>query len=579
MKRSFFYMLLCLFTPVLFTACLKKDLLDATQTTNLNEESVFSDSARTHRFLLQIYNEMGANSYVRRYGSNSIAECSDESTSKLFGGTQSYVIVMLGTLSASMTGPYNAVYVNGYNNIRRVNVFLKNLPRTPLSAEMKTRLKGEVRFLRAWYYWQLLQHFGGVPIIRDSIYTNSDDIRSPRATIAQSVQYLTQELDEARQDLPSPLEQRSEDYGFATKGMCMALKSRLLLYAASPLFNGGAVGSASAAVRPYISYPTADPSRWQLALQAAEEVINSGYYQLVEDNSKPGYGFYKLFITRFNPEYILADMRPANRDMERHFLPASRNGVNNACPSLNMAKLFGTISGKPIMDPTSGYDPKKPFEKRDPRFDYTFINNGSLWRTRSSSTATPVWTYVGAPTDGIDASLVFTGMYFRKFCSEAATGDGGSTSERCLPLLRYAEILLNYAEAANETGNINGAYDKLKMIRKRAGILPGADELYGLRSGMTQAEMRTVIQLERAVELCYEDQRYFDVRRWKIAPQTMNVTMMRLRITKNADGSFSYQEVPVEKNPNHIFRDNHYFFPLPMNEIMKNPNLVQNPGY
>lgn len=562
------------------TACFQKDLLDPTQTTTLNEERVFSDSALTRQFLFAVYSEAGANSYQRRYSAGGLSEGSDESTSRLFGGTQSYVMVALGTINSNATGPYGPVYVNGYVNIRRVNIFLKNLPNTPLSEGLQTRLAGEARFLRAWYYWQMLQNFGGVPLIGDSLFKSTDDIRSPRGTYADCVSYISSELDAAKELLPAPDDVRPEDYGIPTKGACLALKSRLLLYAASPLQNGGGYEGTTAATKPLVGYPDHDDNRWVLAKNAAAEVINSGYYELVEDNSKPGLGFYKLFITRYNREFIFQDMKANNRDMERHLLPPSREGTPNTCPSYAFTKQFGMNNGKAITDPTSGYDPAKPFDKRDPRFNYSFIYNGSGWRTKASSTTTqPVWTYVGAAKDGYDASLVFTGIFFRKFCNEASTGQSGTNGDRVMPLIRYAEILLNFAEAANESNDITGAYDKVKMIRKRAGITAGADGNYGLAAGMSKENMRKVIQNERAVELMYEDHRYWDTRRWKIAMATQNVTLTRIKITQLTGGTYKYEELAVEKNPVHTMRENNHYFPIPMSETAKNPNILQNPGY
>ncbi|MGN7722763.1 RagB/SusD family nutrient uptake outer membrane protein [Chitinophaga sp. 22620] len=587
MKKIQTYILFGLVTAGVYTACKPKDLLEKTETTTLNEQVVFSDSVRTLNFVTAIYSDVGLYNFQKRWGNGgSLAECADEGTSRLFGGTQPYVVVALSTTSANSTGPYINVYDGGWKNIRRVNTFLKNIGKTPMAEEMKTQLKGEVRFLRAWYYWQMLQYFGGLPLIKDSIYSNTDYITQPRASYEDCVNYLVSELDDAAGMLAATPDQQEQDYGRANKGMCMALKARILLYAASPLINSKPqynTVSLNPAVEKAISYGNYDPARWQRALDACNDVINSGWYSLVEDNSnasRPGDGFYKLFITRFNSEYIFPAMFAANRQIEQNYLPDSRDGNVNSSPTYNHSKRFGTITGKPIATaPLSEYDPAKPFEGRDPRFGYTYLYNGALWRTTGSSTRTPVWTHVGAPTDGFDVSLVYTGMFCRKFCHESATGSNGTNPDRVMPLIRYGDILLMAAECLIELNRVEEGIDHIIAIRKRAGIKPGGDGRYGIPAGISQDDARALLRNERAVELSFEDSRFWDVRRWKTAITELNATMTRIRITKQPDGKFTYEEVPLNKNPVHYFFEQNYFFPFPVAEVMKNPNLIQNPGY
>lgn len=569
----------------LLTSCAKKDLLDPTVVRSLNEELTFSDSVRTMAFVTAIYSELGANSFNSRYGNGgSLAEGSDESVSRLFGATQAWVPLMIGTLNATRTTPYEKVYNNGWNNIRRVNTFLKNYDKLPLAEETKKQLLGEVKFLRAWYFWSMVQHFGGLPIIGDKIYTLDDTILEPRNTYEECIDYLVQELDEARDLVEAPNEQRNEDYGRVNKGFCMGLKARILLFAASDLYNGGQEAIAvSKPEKLILGYETREASRWERARTAADDLIKTGWYSLVVNNSKPGRGFYELFITRKNTEFIFPAMAGNNRTMEANFLPRSRNGNVNGCPSLNAAKRFGTIKGLPITEAGSGYNPAEPFKNRDPRFTYTILNNGDKWRTNANNTALPVWTYIGAETDGVDASLVYTGMFFRKFCNEGSTANAGTNTDRVMPIIRYADILLMYAEASIELGEYEAAAQKIIEIRKRAGIQPGTEpgmeDRYGLKQINDKPYWLSVLRNERAVELCLEDSRFWDVRRWKTAPVELNTTIMRLMITKKSDTEYTYAETPVDKNPLRVFQSHHYFFPLPMTEVMKNTKLIQTPGY
>ena len=242
-------------------------------------------------------------------------------------------------------------------------------------------------------------------------------------------------------------------------------------------------------------------------------------------------------------------------------------------------------NGKAITDPTSGYNANDPFVNRDPRFNYTFIYNNSLWYSTSTGTKIAVnISYTKNATTGVltgqgDATLTWIAGYFwRKMMDDNTASNGGPNTERCLPLIRYAEILLNYAEASNESGNTAIAYDQLLLIRKRAGILPGSDGLYGLKASMTKDEMRETLQNERMVELAYEDHRYFDVRRWKTAPQSQNFIMKAIRPIKTGS-VFTYEIQPVAANSVHTFNDAYYLFPIMQTELGKNANLLQNPGY
>ncbi len=569
-------------------SCEKKDLLDAKPNTDLNEATTFSDSARTMDFLFGTYAEISFAFGYRRYTyasniSHGTAEGCDEGTSRLAGGTQPFVYLFNGTMSPAFGAPYEYMWTKPWTNIRRANVFIANVDKSPLSESNKKMAKAEARFLRAWYYSILLRNFAGIPLIGDKVFAADDKIDMPRNSYEECVNYIVNETDAAAAALPT--EHTSQNYGRITKGACLGLKSRVLLYAASPLFNGGSTAT-SEEVKKLTAYPTADPQRWVKAAEAAKAVIDMNLYSLYEDNTTaPGYGFSRVFLMRKNPEYILPGMQGSNKTMEQFALPPSRGtGTVQVAPSHNLAEAFGMRNGKAITDPTSGYNANDPFVNRDPRFGYTFIYNNSLWFSTTTNTKIAVnITYTknanGTYTGLGDATLVWIAGYFwRKMMDENTASNGGPNTERCLPLIRYAEILLNYAEAINETGNIGIAYDQLKLIRKRAGILPGADGLYGLQAGMNKDEMRAAIVNERMVELAYEDHRYFDVRRWKTAPANQNFIMKAIRPVKTGN-VITYDIQNVANNPVHVFKDAYYLFPIMQSELGKNANLVQNPGY
>lgn len=582
--KKLIFLLFCI--GVIFYSCKDQDLLDPQVSNTLNKETTFADSVNTMRFVYAIYSDVSYTFSYRRYENifSGTDEGSGEGWGQLSGPTQPFVMTSLGTVNPVETVPYGNVYTVAFRNIRRVNVFLANLGLTPLSPSTKTLVAAEARFLRAWYYAQLIKNFGGVPLIADRVFETDDDFNIPRNNYAECVNYIVSELDAIAPNLP--LVHQAENYGRATRGASLALKARVLLFAASPLFNGGSI-STDPTQKILTSYPDFNAERWRIAADAAKAVIDLNRYSLVEDNvTAPGFGFSKVFLTRVNPEYILPGMLGPNKTLEQRLLPPSRgNNQVESMPTHNLAIAFGMIDGKPIaaggpIAKSPMYDANNPFKNRDPRFGYTIIYNETPWYNNATGKKDPIYTFSGADRDGFGVVKNSTGYFWRKMMSDNTAQNGGPNTERCLPLIRYAEILLAYAEANNEMGNTTIAYDQLKLIRNRAGILPGTDGLYGLKSGLTKDEMRTVLQNEYRVEFAYEDHRFFDIRRWKIAKDTQNQTIQALKITK-VGNAYTYESVLPVPNANaiHVFYDRNYLFPFPQTEINKNRAFIQNPGY
>lgn len=580
MKIKFIHLVMAVFL-LMAGACKKGGFLDAKLASDLNETTTFTDSVRTIAFLTRLYTNVGFNFDANRWEGGGHPVLADEAIPVRYTGPQNDAILMAsGALSPSSTNvSKQAEVLNNWKlpweNIRRANVFLSNVDRSPLSAGLKKKLKAETRFLRAWYYFQLVKVYGGVPLIGDVNYGIADNIDLPRSSYSDCVDYIVNECNAAAADLPDFDTQLQQDYGRATKGACMGLKSRMLLYAASPLFNGEGI-AADAALKSIAGYANIDPERWNKAAQAAKEIINSGTYVLREDNvTRRGYGFYSVFLTRYNREYLFGAMKAPNREYENNLLPTSRAGSGkSSAPTQQLVDAFGMENGLPITDPASGYNPNDPYVKRDPRFGNSIIYNGATFFLTSSNAMVAVNTFVGASPDGPAATgpIAIPGYYWRKMMVE----DGGGNTDRCYPLIRYAEILLNYAEALNEyQGPTSEVYATLIQIRKRAGILPGIDDNYGLKSGISKAEMRLVIQNERRVELALEEHRVWDVRRWKIAEVTDNVMLKGMKITKTGN-TLTYEVIDIKP---HFFRPAFYLFPIPESEMAKSPKFVQNPGW
>jgi len=580
-------------------SCSNKSFLDETQTTDLTTDVIFSDSTYTQGFLSGIYKDLALDTDPGRF----TLDVSFNRFGGLQGASDEAECKISSTITTDLlfaTGSINPVVVSSdawqkcYQNIRRVNVFLQNVDNAPLNYNTKKTYKAEARFLRAWYYFILLRHYGGVPLIGDVVYGADDQIKTTRDTFADCVDYILSQCDSIAPDLiirPSGM-----NYGRAGAGACMGLKSRVLLYAASPLFNGGAEVPADYP-KELVAYPNYDKGRWKLAMDAAKAVIDLNVYSLFMSDPQNQYpdlnGFFWVFQASDRAsdgaqKELLVELVPPKDGKnfvykERLFNPPSRGGDGGGFAYQGLIDAFPTINGKSITeDPT--YNEQNPYANRDPRL-YASICYDQHPMQNGSSPNVPVNIYLKADGTPFDQDGVHTGTptgyYICKatyFKAAAANYFIGPPETR--PQLRYAEILLNYAEAATEwyapANPPDDVYDVLKLIRQRAGILPGNDGMYGLKVNMTSDEMREAIHNERRVELAFEGQRFFDVRRWMIAPQTDSQMMTGMEITLGTNGVKVYKRFNVRQ---HIWRPAMYFWPIPYSETSKSPDLMQNPYY
>jgi hypothetical protein len=455
---------------------------------------------------------------------------------------------------------------SAYFGIRRSNIYLQNIDKVP-NQNLKTFGKAEARFLRALFYFELVKRYGGVPLIGDNIYTLDDDLQVPRNTFAECVNYIVSECDAIKDQLrKEPI--ADADWGRIPRGAALALKSRVLLYAASPLMNGGGVES-SPTIKALTGYPTYDANRWQKALDAADSLIALNYYKL--ENS-----FGAMFTTKKNFEVILSKQRGNTFDLETinapvgYGSPAQSNGMTS--PSQDLVDAFPMLNGMGITETGSGYNAANPYNSRDPRLGLTVFYNGIKWLSRNVE----LWNG-GKDKPGGNVVQTKTGYYVRKFMFDFSNNTTYTNQNHNFIIFRYAEILLNRAEALNELGRTADAYKPITDIRKRAGITAGAGNLYGLKASMTQAEMRVIIQNERRIELAFEEHRFWDLRRWKLGATLLSGSLHGMDITKNpTSGVLTYNIVEAAKLQ---FQTKLYHMPIPYNEITKNANLVQNEGW
>jgi hypothetical protein len=567
------------------TAC-KKDFIDQKPLSAINEAAVFADSTRSLGIINDLYSRLGISFNPRRFNNTGLDAACDESEPVNDPTFYTYKISS-GGINASNAD--KGLWTATFEMVRAANIFLKNKDSIPVSNATRDYWVGQVRFLRAWYLFTLLKHYGGIPLIGDRIFTDKEKIDEPRSSFEDCINYLTEELDAAAAALPLSYRSGDANQLRLTKGSALAVKARMLLYAASPLFNSGPRADDPEHL---LTFPGADPERWKQASDAAKAVINLGVYSLYTTSATP---LYTLFLQNTpQPEHVLVYWQPwttsNNFYIEASANPTSRGGMNGWTgvkyfPTQELVDEFDMINGLRITDPASGYPGigNNMYKNRDPRLTYTVHYNGAI-RLMGSFGNQPVNTYTGviptgnaaatsASVDGIYTSTgTLTGYFRYKMCN-----GGAGELYRPWVVMRYAEVLLNAAEATNEYfGPTAEVYDWLKMIRSRAGITAGTNGLYGLKAGMTKEEMREAIRHERRVELAFEEHRFWDVRRWKIAPQTENAETHGMEITRAANGSFSYRVIVIRK---HLFTDAMYFWPIPQSELTKSPALQQNPGY
>ena len=410
--------------------------------------------------------------------------------------------------------------------------------------------RAEARFLRAYFHFELLKRYGPIPIVTSTLSINGNYENTPRPTMKEVVDFIAKECDIAADTLElTPWRNVNDAFGRATKGAALALKSRLLLYAASPLYVD--FGDTNEANKP------TDIAMWKSAADAAKAVIDLNQYELASS-----YG--DLFKNDFqNKEYIFVRRYAANSDFEKSNFPVSFGGKGGTNPSQNLVDDYEMLDGTPF----DWNDPAKaaqPFENRDARLGATILMNMAPFKGKK------VATY----PEGADASpnpnATKTGYYLRKFLNEDVNiQTGGSSSGHVVPLFRLAEIYLNYAEALNECDPTNpdiALY--LNKVRNRAS-LPNV-------SALSQEQMRAVIQHERRVELAFEEHRSWDVRRWKIASSTLGTPLMGVQIERKPLGGYTYMPVKVEQR---VFQPKMYWYPIPQSEVLKLKQWKQNNGW
>jgi hypothetical protein len=510
-------------------------------------------------------------------------------------GTNTTLDYFRNNLLSASNLPDRSAWNTGYQGIRRVNLFLEKVELFPPSAQVPAayirQMKAEARLLRAFYYFEMLKRWGGVPLLYDRVLTADDDLNIPRASLQEVADYITNEISP---DVPGscygdlhPAQSIADDedldnqgnmIGHVNQGVVLGLLSRLYLYLASDLYN-----------------ENQDVSKWQTAADWAKRLIELDVYALYENATAPSRQFAMEPKDFPNKEMIMIKLSASPTvSIEQYNAPTgysytTASGLVNSygytSPSQNLVDAFLTLDGKSIYnnyDPEQGYDPaagyneQVPYTNRDPRLSRFIFLNGSRWLNKT------VETFDGGAHRGAQQGVNYTrtGYYLKKFLGDNESMANYTAYYHHYQMIRYAEILLNYAEAVNESDPTNDTeiVSGLIALRKRAGIKAGDDGRYGLPASgaYDQMLMRRIIRNERRIELCFEEHRFWDIRRWKIAENVMNKPVKGIRIAKKEDGTFAYS---YENAASSSFLPHMYWYPIPRVELWGNKALEQNTGW
>ena len=466
----------------------------------------------------------------------------------------------------------------------------------------KVRFQGDAYGMRALYMYHLLMSCAGwtadgqllgIPILTEAETVNSD-FNKPRNTFKECIEQLNKDVEKAIEMLPDTygdlaaegdvpskytqmganLSQYNRVFGDHAKNrmsasVARAVRAQAALLAASPAYSEGSGVT------------------WEQAANFMAEVLKNLGSDPIAQIDPTGNKWYedsngiKNMVAGYNrPEFLWRSNKNESADLEKDQYPPSLFGKGRVNPSQNLVDAFPGLNGYPINDLRSNYDAQNPYENRDPRLAMYIIYNGSKAGVSNSVITTAVDGNNNDAMNKFDGASTRTGYYLRKFLDMNVNANPSNTTNgyHIKPWIRYTEIFLGYAEAANEAWGPQGegthgysAYDVVKAIRQRAGIGENGSDPYLESIKGDRDKMRELIRNERRLELCFEGFHFWDLRRWKVDISKLNETVRGMKITGN-----NYEVVDVEKRD---YKDYMYYGPVPYSEILKFDALIQNKGW
>lgn len=543
---------------VLASGC--SDMLDIKPTTFISDEAIWEDKNLINQFVANTYGSMlcGFNRCTAGYEqdwSMSWAGNLDAATDDFASVSDGPIYTQLNkdAITAQSCPFVEEIWNQEYKVIRKCNIIIERAPGVEeriLSATEKKRVEAEARFLRAFCHFELARTFGKAPLIVKA-QSLTDELQVAPSSFADIVKFVKEECDLYADNLP--LSYSDDEVGHATKGAFLALKSRALLYLASPLNSSD------------------DSRKWADAAQAAQDVMDLDIYKLYKLTDTP-YRSMAFDKTAANKEVIFERRftfpeAPHNIHMMWSLDAVDAGSWNGLYPTQNLVDAYETVNGKLTTDPTNTmYNKQDPYTKRDARFYQSIIYNGSTWETHRMSMVTNT---VDPSKNGSckpQLGKARCGYGPKKFIEELDPSTnlyGGYAQSNNWPYIRYAEVLLNYAEAKNEelAAPDPSVYLAINEVRSRS-------RQPDLPSGLSKIEMRERIKNERRIELLLEEHRFYDLRRWKdgdvLAEPIMGMNIYDDNVTLRYE---------VSKVEDRIFNGTHYYLPIPLKEQEKNPLL------
>lgn len=587
------------FTLVLFLTlgCKKLPVGDAflekAPGVDVTKDTIFKDITYAERFLWGAYFTLpyGLNAYVNgiipEQNPNKEQKMYEDLLESITDLNQSYC-VWCGTYGTYYNGVYTASSENGaatkyhltyegsYDGIRRSCIFLENIDRVPnVDPTYRKQLKAEARMIMAVHYCDMYRNFGGLPWINRSFSVNDKIEQFTRLTARATCDSIIALCDKAAPDLPWALADVSLQDGRFTRAAAMGLKARMLLFDASPLFNSSApYMDGAASEQNLVWHGGYNANLWKKALDAAHDLITqaeaTGDYKMYHKAGNTlRKDFQDAYYTRGNGE-ILISTRIVFRSRWDDIFYRSSTQWGCGCPTQEYVDMFSMANGKPITDPTSGYDPTNPYVNRDPRLYETVLVNGDTYQGRTAE----LW--IGGrerlTTSGTQAA---SGYNLRKFALDFdnATSVGAIVQ---WPYLRLPEIYLSYAEADNEFNGGPSAegYRCVNIVRNRVG-------LGNLPAGLTKEQFREAVLKERATEFGWEELRWYDIIRWK-RDDIFKLPLHGMNIQRLGTGPYTYTYTPFDCPQRYwakTFSPKWYLSAFPLAEIQKGYGLIQNPGW
>lgn len=550
------------------------NFLEKRKSTDLTKDEVFSSKIYAEQALSEVYRtlpDLLPQNDTREWASQDAY--TDLGDYRRASALPAYYSGNITASSPLATLPYTMNRIDNrgpWSGIRSGYIFLENVDKVPDMTEREKEIrKGEAMAIIAYHYTDMFRYFGGLPWV-NRVFAPDDDFYTPRMTVEATVDSIVVLLDRAAALLPWSVS--IEDDGRMTKASVMSLKVRLLLYAASPIFNSNEPYAQGEAVdERLVWYGNYDSQRWERALEAGldfmEEIKTNGVYDLVKIPGNPRKSFQEGYFKRYNREVLISSRWHMTYQNNDFYYRQLRYGITN--PTLNLVDMY------PMNDGTnfSWENPEHaqyPFFKngnptRDVRLYETCIINEDQYQGRKAET------FVGG-REYTTGNMTKNGFGYRKFVQDVQSSVGKPYQS---PLLRLPEVYLSIAEALNELNRGSEAYEYINLVRNRV-------DLPNLNTEFSQSELREEILRERVLEFAFEDCRYLDLVRHKkhdIFKSTKELKI--LEIKKQIPSGFIYEilESPVPRLIAEYWKESYLLLPFPQDEINKKYGLIQNPGW